>query len=505
MRVGVPVSVTRRHAVGGVLWTATQRWAVRLTTLVVFVILGRLLDPHEFGLVALAGVFVGLVNIFSDFGLPTYLVQAAEIDQRAKSTVFWLSLGLSCALTLMLAAASPLVAAAFHTPALSPVVAVMSLTIAITAFSATPSALLRRELDFRAIAVRSIIATVASAIVAVTLALAGAGVWALVAQALVFNSVSAVVLWLASGWRPSWVFDRATARKAGTYGVSVLGIQVVNEVRQHGDALVIGAIAGTTALGFWTVATRVLSVVTDSLVQVISTVSTPVFARLKDEPARLRRGYVSSVSIGLTLITPVLMVLLVASPYAVEAAFGEKWAQSAPVVQVLCVATLFTSMAYFDRGLMLALGRQRIELVIVVVTTVLGVPLMAVVAPWGLVPLAFASVARAGLAWPVRVRVTTRALDLRVSTFVASQGRTLLAGIMGAVPAYLLTHFLGGHIDRWPLIGLVVVATAVIYVPAIWVLDRNVVTEILSAARRTTFAAGPEQRPVGSRPAALPE
>lgn len=77
----------------GTLWTLAQRWGVRLTTLIVFVVLGRLLDPADFGVVALAGVFVGLLNTFSDFGLSTYLVQATSVDQRAKSTVFWCGLG----------------------------------------------------------------------------------------------------------------------------------------------------------------------------------------------------------------------------------------------------------------------------------------------------------------------------------------------------------------------------------------------------------------------------
>src|SRR4051812_24869894 len=98
---------------GGVVWTVAQRWSVRLTTLIVFIVLGRLLSPADFGLVALAGVFIGFVNVFSDFGLSTYLVQARTIDQRVISTVFWAGLALSTGLALLVCLAARPVAAIF--------------------------------------------------------------------------------------------------------------------------------------------------------------------------------------------------------------------------------------------------------------------------------------------------------------------------------------------------------------------------------------------------------
>ncbi|MGH8892449.1 MAG: oligosaccharide flippase family protein, partial [Actinomycetes bacterium] len=238
--------------INGTLWTLVQRWGVRLTTLIVFVVLGRLLDPTDFGVVALAGVFVGVLNVFSDFGLSTYLVQAPSIDQRTKSTVFWCGLIFSVVVAAALVAASAWISALFQAPDMRVVLMALAASIVITAFSTTQTALLKRALNFRTIALRSLVATLTAAVVAIGLALAGQGVWALVAQSLVFNATSAVVLWTATGWRPDLIFDRGAARHALRYGGSVLGVQLVSQVRHRADALVIGLILGTTALGYWT-------------------------------------------------------------------------------------------------------------------------------------------------------------------------------------------------------------------------------------------------------------
>jgi teichuronic acid exporter len=477
------VLVTRQHALAGAFWTAAQRWAVRLTTLAVFVILSRLLEPKEFGLVALASVFVGFVNVFSDFGLPSYLVQASVVDQRAKSTVFWCGLALSTVLALGLAGASPAIAGMFSLPDLAPVLAVMSLSIILSAFSATPSALLRRDLQFRTIALRSVLATVLSGTVASAVAFAGGGAWALVAQALTYNSASAMVLWIASGWRPSFEFDLRTARSAGGYGVSILGIQLLGQVRQRGTGLIIGAIAGATALGYWTVASRIVGVVFDTVVQVISTVSTPVFARLKADRDRLRRGYLQAVSLSLALVTPILTALLVSSPVAIKLVFGPKWESTVTIAQIMCASTLFAAMVYFDRGLMVAVGRQKLELVFSLVTTLSGLVIFAVTVPFGLEAAAWAALARAVVTWPVRVRITARILQFPVAPYVMTQGRTLLAGVISALPATVLGSRLQGHTADWLTVCLIGAAVLGVYVVALRLLNPRILKEVLQSSR----------------------
>ncbi len=477
------MTVTRGRAMGGVLWTVAQRWSVRLTTLGVFVVLGRLLTPADFGVVALASVFIGFVNVFSDFGLSTYLVQSRSVDQRSTSTVFWSGLALSTLLALLVCAAAGPVAALFGVDELAAVIRVMSVSIFVTAFSSTPTALLKRDLDFRSIALRSVVATVVSGAVAVGLAFAGAGVWSLVAQAVVFSSVSAVVLWVASRWRPSRAFDPATARQAMAYGSSVLGIQLVSQLRRRGADLAIGAVAGTVALGYWAVANRILVVVFDTVVQVISAVSTPVFARLKDDRPRLQRGYVTAVTLSLAVVVPVLVVLLVTAPVAIPLVFGGRWDRAVPVAQLLCVATLFTTMVYFDRGLMLAVGRQRLELVMATATAVGGLVLMVGAAHISLVFAAWAAVAQAALAWPVRVRVTTRVLDIPARPYVARQVRTVAAGAVAAAPAWLVVEAGEPRVGEGITLVLATACVAVLYPGALWLLNRPAVEVLLDQVR----------------------
>jgi O-antigen/teichoic acid export membrane protein len=482
------MTVTRRHALRGVAWTMAQRWAVRATTLIVFVILGRLLDPQDFGLVALAGVFVGLLTVFGDFGFATYLVQARAVDQRGISTVFWSGLMLSSVIAIGLAGASPLIAGLFNAPELAPVLAVLSIGIVIHAFSATPSALLKRELAFRTLATRSILATILSSVVSVVLALAGAGVWALVAQALVLNTVSAVVLWLVGRWRPSWCFDRAFARQAMSYGSSVLGIQLVGQLRRRGIDLVIGAVAGTAVLGYWTVATRILAVIFDTVVQAISAVSTPVLARLQEDLPRLRRAYVLAVSTSLALITPVLVALLVTAHDMIVLVFGNQWEPSVPAAQIMSIATLFTTMVYFDRGLMLAVGRERWELFISLGAAVGRLVFVLLVASEGLTAIASACLLQVVVTWPLRLRATSSVLEMPVLPFALTQGRTLLAGAGSAAVALVLETFLPDSTQDLLAVCLGALAVAGTYPAFLWLLNRTALNEVRDLVRR--------QRPV---------
>jgi O-antigen/teichoic acid export membrane protein len=464
--------VDREAVVGGVLWSALQRWAARVTALITFVLLGRLLSPHEFGLVAFAALVVSLVNVVSEVGFSTYLVQARELDQRTISSVFWSGVLVSLALAGGLVVAAPLLADVLALPEMTRPLQALSLVIVLTSLSSTQTALLRRRLDFRAIAVRSIVATVVSCALAVGVALGGGGVWALVAQSLAFSGTSVLMLWSLGGWRPSLTFDPRIARTVAIYGSSILGIQLVAMLRNRGDQLVIGAITGPVVLAFYAVAGRIITVILDTAVSVISSVANPTFARVADDPRRLRHLYVMSVCTSLAVLAPVLLLMAATAPVAIPLVFGEKWEPSVIAAQLLAIAGLATTMVYFDRGLMIALDRRRYELTVGLVTTAVGLGLVACLASFGLTAVAAAAAARAALTWPVRLRTSCRALGMPIAAHAAALLRILAAAVAATAPAAALTVLADG-IPRPGLIALAGASVVLLYPPLLWLLHRS--------------------------------
>jgi O-antigen/teichoic acid export membrane protein len=172
-----------------------------------------------------------------------------------------------------------------------------------------PAALLQRDMRFKELAVRQVLATGLSVVAAVALALAGAGVWALVAQTLVRVGVACVVLWVTSDFRPRPVLSRADAREMLGYGTRSLGVTLGGAARQSGEPFLIGAVLGTVALGYWTVAIRLVSTIVDLCSAAMSSVSGPVFSELQDQPERLARTYGRILSVGAFVLVPVMTAM----------------------------------------------------------------------------------------------------------------------------------------------------------------------------------------------------
>lgn len=472
---GLGPTAVRERAIRGVAWTSMHKWSARAATLVTFVILARMLEPEDFGLVALAAVFIGIVSALADAGFASYLVQAPTVDQRTLSTAFWSVLAFSLVLAGALVVSAPAWAALLQAPELSPVLRWLSLGVLFTGLSSTQVALLKRRLAFKHLALRSLASVMLSCIVAATLALAGAGVWSLVAQSLVLSGTSAAILWVTARWRPSITYSREVGKEIARYGYKVAASQIVLSLRARGDDLVIGVVLGVTALGYWTIAMRIVLLLVDTGISVVSVVATPVFARLKGDPRRLAQAYVRAVSSSVALMTPVVLSIVILAPTLIPWVFGEDWNPSGDLVRIVTFVVLAAALIQFDRGLMLALNRPGTELALAVGLTLAGLLIVVAAAPMGLTAVAVAVVVRVLLSWPVRLVFSSRLLELDVRAYlrrIALLAVVAAASGLTSTAAYLL-------LLRWgpeavvafavPIVATVVTVAAVRWLlPDLW-------------------------------------
>jgi teichuronic acid exporter len=197
----------RGKATRSIGWVILERWSSRLLTLVVIAVLTRLLAPSDFGLVSMATVVTAFLLVFVESGFSTVLVQKKDLDEKDASTAFWTSVAISVVLYAALFLCAPLVADLFDEPELTAVLRVLGLSLVISSLSRVPAALLERSFGFRSLSIRSVIGNLSGAVVAVPVAFAGGGVWALVVQALVTSITALVVLWSATPWRPGFEYS----------------------------------------------------------------------------------------------------------------------------------------------------------------------------------------------------------------------------------------------------------------------------------------------------------
>src|SRR3990170_4605415 len=170
----------RTRAAKGVFWTATGAWGRQLAIFVVFAVLARLLEPADFGLVALAAVFVGFTNVIAEEGMVDALVQRKELERAHLDAAFWTGLAFALSVTVLLAALAMPIAMLLGEDELAPVLVILALAIPIASTSLVQRALLTRELAFRSLTLRSLAALTVGSIFGVTAALLGFGVWSLV-------------------------------------------------------------------------------------------------------------------------------------------------------------------------------------------------------------------------------------------------------------------------------------------------------------------------------------
>jgi teichuronic acid exporter len=471
-------------------WIALEKWGVRLSSLVVFALLGRLLEPSDFGIVALATVALALVSVFVDSGFSQALIQRKNLGDEHTSTAFWISLGLAAFLTTALCAAAPLLGMALGEPAITPVLWAMSLVLPLDALSSVPAAVLQRDYGFRALALRRLVGVLAGSAVAVALALLNAGVWALVAQVLVGSAVSLVTLWLSSPWRPSRLFSSAAARDLWAVGSNVLGVELIALSNTQLDKLLVGAFVGPTALGYYFVGSRVVQILLDLVTSVIGSLSLTTFARMQDDLQRVVRAYGLFTFASALITFPIVALLATLAPEIIPLLFGEQWDESVAIMQWLVPAAALTAISWFDKGLFVGIGKPRVILWLSLTQALLGIALLVVALPLGIVAVAASRSVRSLLSLPTRAYALKRFLGLGPLAYLKNFVKPLGAALAAGVAVVVLRQ--AGLTPLNDLLAVLLLggSFAVVYVAVVLLIARSEVWALLRLVRRASQDSG---------------
>jgi polysaccharide transporter, PST family len=296
------------------------------------VVLVRLLPPAAFGLIAMTTALYAVLEPLRDFGLSAATIQNPDLTHSQTSTLFWVNAAAGTLLAGGLFAASPLIAEYYHQPQLVAVTRWIAAGFMLTGLSAQHWALLRRQMRFTAVATLETSAELISFAVAIGLAMAGAGYWALVAQRLVGPTLIAPGCWLLCRWRPSRPVFAPGAAALLRFGSSIAGTSMIAMFARSIDQVLIGWIWGPASLGFYDRATKLfVSPLTNILVPLYS-IGMPALSRLTVDEDRYRRAF-GEILEKLAMVTmPAAAVVVATADWTTEMLFGPKWAAAAPLV-----------------------------------------------------------------------------------------------------------------------------------------------------------------------------
>lgn len=476
------------RATSGVFWMTAQKWTTRLLGFVTIAVLTRLLSPADFGTVAAASTVLPFFFLLADLGFAAYIVQAKKVDQRVLSTAFWFSMSAGVVLCAVMLALAPTFGVLFRDDGVVPIIQALSLWVILTAFGSVPLAILRRDMRFSVIAAQGAAGAIIAQIAAIALALSGAGAGALVAQSLIAPAITSVLAWITTKWRPSRDFVRADFAVMARFGGNVLGVEFVAMLRALGEAAVITATLGVTAFGFMTIAQRLVQVVQDLTGSAIVPVTQVAFAKIREDRERLLGAYLRALRLTYFALAMPLTIVAVGAPLLVPLVFGTGWEESYQVAQILAVAGTLTVGAWLDHGLFYGVGKPGVWFVYALVIDGLTLGVTVLLAPSGLVAIAWGFLAVCIVATVSRWFLTSRVLGARTRS-VAGPFMFLAVAVVSSGAAgwgvAVATAALPSLVSL-ALIGLTVLA---VHLVATRLLAPRVLPEALTMLARSKFGA----------------
>jgi len=375
----------------GAKWSYLSTFVNAGLQIFVTAILARVLAPSAFGLVAMAGVVLSLGSYFAKLGIGQAIVQRRVLTREHIAAGLWASVLIGAAFSALVWAAAPFVAATFKSAELTLVLRIMGLTFAVGGTSNVAGAILQRQMRFREIAISDIGAYVLGyAGVGVFMALSGYGVWSLVVAALCQRLISSIA-YNALG-RP-WAIPVLSWRPYGEmlgFGSTVSVISFLEFVNGNLDTMVVGRLAGSTSLGFYSRAQNLTALPMYYMSTSLSSVLLPSFSRVQADTVRLRKAYLSVITVFAGIGLPIAFGMCGAAREVIAVLLGPQWGESVPVMRIVAVASAASMLSHFGGVTMEATAHLRDKLVMNIARLIIFVSLLVGLSRFGLVGYALA-------------------------------------------------------------------------------------------------------------------
>jgi O-antigen/teichoic acid export membrane protein len=324
------------------------------------VVLARLLSPADFGLIAMIYVFTGFASSLTDMGLGASIIQKQGVSDRHLDSVFWVNVAVGSALTIIFSLGAPLIAKFYDKPQLLLPTIAVAFNFLLGSLNVVQNALLQKSLNFQTGFWVESVAISISGIAALVLALAGAGVWSLVGQSLTLTLIRTAVMWHWSSWRPGRSFDPAAVKELLRFGRHVIGSNIIIYWAQNFDKLVIGRQLGSSALGIYNMADRLMRLPLTNVTAVTGAVMFPALSTLQGEVDSVKRVYLRANRLIALLTFPMMLGLIVVAEPAILVFYGEQWRNAVSILQLLSLAGMAQSIYNTAGWIFLSRGRPDI-------------------------------------------------------------------------------------------------------------------------------------------------
>lgn len=355
------------------LWRFFERIGAQGVTFVVSILLARILGPTVYGVVALVTIFMTVLQVFIDSGFGNALIQKKDADDLDFSTVFYFNLFVSICLYGLLFICAPLIANYYNIDELTPIIRVMGLGLLVSGVKNIQQAYVSKNMIFKKFFFATLGGTIGAAIIGITMALLGFGVWALVLQNLFNAVVDTIILWFTVKWRPKLLFSLQRLKGLFSYGWKLLASSLANTIYQDIRQLIIGKLYSTDDLAYYNKGKSFPQMIITNVYTAIDSVVFATMAGIQDNRMRLCSVTKRIICVNSFVILPMLIGMAAIADTMIPVLLGDAWKMSVPFVRIFCLTNIFYPINVNNRNILRAIGRSDLLLRNEILTDIFGI------------------------------------------------------------------------------------------------------------------------------------
>ena len=459
----------KSKVLSGLFWRFGERIAAQGVSFVVSIILARMLDPSHYGAIALVTVFITFANVFVTSSFGNSLIQKKDADNVDFSSVFYFNIILGILVYAVVFIMAPYIAGYFNMEILCPVLRVLGLRLIVAGANSVQHAYVSKQMLFKRFFWSTLGGTIGSAILGITMAYMGFGIWALVVQYMFNSIIDTLVLWFTVKWRPKLAFSLKRLKNLFSYGWKFLVSSLLDTGYNELRSLVIGKMYTPADLAYYNKGKNFPNLIVTNVNSSIHSVLFPAMANCQDKKEQVKSMCRRSIRTSSYIMLPLMTGLaLVAEPF-VKLLLTEKWLQCVPYLQIACFTFAFMPIHTANLQAIKAMGRSDIFLKLEIIKKIMGLAVLIFVAPFGVLAIAFSGILTTILSSIINSYPNRKLLNYNYF----EQLKDLFNGFLPLIVMSVLVYLTGlVNIGEFPLIVMQVIVGMISYV-AVSALTKN--------------------------------
>lgn len=367
-----------------VIWSALERFSVQGVQFILSFVIARQLYPSDYGLMAMLAIFISLSQCFIDSGFSNALIQKQNRTQVDYSTVFYFNVFVGICVYLLLLLLSSCISDFYNQPILKELIKWVGLNLIINSFATVQRTILIIKLNFKRQAIISFVSAIISGCIAIYMAITGFGVWTLVIQGLLNSSITVVLLWISSNWKPCFMFSRTSFKELFSFGSKIMVSGLIATFSDQLNTIVIGKLFPSRDLGNYSKGSTLPYYTSSNIANILDRTFYPVLCQYQDDNEMLEKTFYKFIRISAFLVFPMtILLLLLAEPF-IRIVLTDKWIGAVKYMEILCLAYMWHPIIRITWNLLNVKHRSDLSLKAEVIKRTCAIIVLLLSAPFGI-------------------------------------------------------------------------------------------------------------------------